>query len=258
MNLAQASGYRTSTEVRRDAPLTIVVPVYNEGENFPRLWGEMTASVRSPFLVFVVYDFDADNTVPAVQNIIDRGEERLRLVKNAVKPGVVGAICTGLDLAVCGPVLIVMADLSDDLRVVDQMLALYRQGYDVVVGSRYMRGGRIEGGPLLKKTLSRIAGVSLHYLRGLPTRDATNAFKIYDAAMVRSMLVESQRGFELNLELTVKAFLTGHPITEIPSVWRDRTAGESRFRLWKWLPRYLRWSFFAFRRRQTHLGGESL
>lgn len=231
---------------RNGAPLVIVVPVYNEGANFPQLWDAVTRSVRSEFVAVVVYDFDADDTVPVVQKAIDGGESRLRLMKNAYGRGVVGAIRTGFSAAERGPMLVVMADLSDDLLVVDGMLSLYRQGYDVVVGSRYMPGGRIEGGPLLKKTLSRMAGVSLYYMRGLPTHDATNAFKIYDAAMLHGMNIESKLGFELNLELTVKAFLQGRRIAEIPSVWRDRTAGESRFRLWKWLPHYLRWYLYAF------------
>jgi hypothetical protein len=114
-----------------------------------------------------------------------------------------------------------------------------------------MCGGRIEGGPWLKKTLSRFAGVSLYYLRGLDTHDATNAFKLYDKNMLRSIVIESQNGFELNLELTVKAFLKGYRIVEIPVTWRDRMAGESHFRLWKWLPSYLRWYLYAFRPRLT-------
>lgn len=227
--------------------LTIVVPVFNEAANFPRLWGAITQSIQGEFDALVVYDFDADNTVPAVRELINAGEHRLRLVKNNAGKGVVGAICTGFEQVHDGPVLVVMADLSDDLTVVGEMLELYHQGYDVVAGSRYMPGGRIEGGPFVKKTLSRMAGVSLHYLRGMPTHDATNAFKLYDAAMLRGMRIESKWGFELNLELTVKAFLTGHRIAEIPCVWKDRVAGKSRFRLWRWLPHYLRWYCFAFR-----------
>jgi dolichol-phosphate mannosyltransferase len=234
---------------RSGAPLTVVIPVYNEGPNFPGLWQAITESVRSEFVAIVVYDFEADNTIPVVQQVIDRGEPRLRLLRNSIGRGVVGAIRTGFNTVTEGPVLVVMADLCDDLRVVDSMLQLYRQGYDVVVGSRYMPGGRIEGGPFLKKMLSRMAGVSLHYLRGLPTHDATNAFKVYDGAMLHAMQIESRLGFELNLELAVKAFLNGRRIAEVPSVWKDRTAGESRFRLWKWLPEYLRWYFYAFRRR---------
>ncbi len=94
-----------------------------------------------------------------------------------------------------------------------------------------------------------MAGLSLRWVRGLPTHDATNAFKIYDRAMVKSFEIESRGGFELNLELTVKAFLAGYRITEVPSTWRDRSQGQSRFRLWKWLPSYLRWYLYAFRRK---------
>jgi dolichol-phosphate mannosyltransferase len=227
--------------------LSIVIPVYNEGPNFSQLWKQVSTLVTADFSACVVYDFDQDDTVPVVNEIIRGGEPRLRAVKNQRGRGVVAAIMTGFDVAPDGPVLVVMADLSDDLGQVDRMLALYQQGYQVVVGSRYMKGGRLIGGPFFKQMLSRLAGTSLYWLRRLPTHDATNAFKIYDRAMVKSFSVESRGGFELNLELTVKAFLAGFRIAEVPATWHDRTSGESRFRLWKWLPLYLRWYFHAFR-----------
>jgi glycosyltransferase involved in cell wall biosynthesis len=235
---------------RRGRPLTIVVPVFNEADNFPQLWEGMSSLIRSEFVAIVVYDFDEDNTIPVVQQLIRNGEARVRLVKNEYGDGVVGALRTGFKAIAHGPVLVIMADLSDDLKDVDAMTALYREGYDVVVGSRYMPGGRIVGGPWLKKTMSRLAGTSLHYLRGMPTHDATNAFKMYDVAMLNSLTIESREGFELNLEITVKAFLRDRRIAEIPTVWIDRTAGTSRFRLWKWLPSYLRWYLYAFRPRR--------
>lgn len=226
--------------------LTIVIPVYNEGENFPALWEALDSAVHTPFEALVVYDFEADNTLPAVRERVAGGESRLRLVRNTVGPGVVGALRTGFAHVAEGPVLVVMGDLSDDLAQVDSMVELYRQGYQVVAASRYAPGGKTLGGPWLKKTLSRLAGLSLHWLRGLPTCDATNAFKVYDAAMLNSLRLQSSAGFEINLEITVKAFLRGYRITELPGTWRDRTSGQSRFRLWAWLPRYLKWYFFAF------------
>ncbi len=229
--------------------LTIVVPVYNEGGGFEALWSELTTQLRFPFHALVVYDFDEDDTVPVVNAVIARGERRLRLVKNNIRRGVVGAVLTGFRQVDEGPVLVVMADLSDDLAQVGRMMDLYQQGYDVVVGSRYMKGGHIVDGPFLKQGLSRIAGVSLCWLRGIPTHDATNAFKIYDGAMLKEFTLQSQHGFELNLEITVKAFLNGHRITEAPTVWRDRTQGKSKFKLWAWLPHYLRWYFAAFQPR---------
>lgn len=237
-------------------PLTVIIPVYNEGENFANLWREICTKIRSEFKAFVIYDFDEDNTVPVVQAIIHDGESRVRLVRNRIRKGVVGAIVTGFDQVEHGPVLVVMADLSDDLGQVDSMLTLYRRGYHVVVGSRYMKGGGFEGGPWFKQFLSRMAGLTLHWFRGIPTHDATNAFKIYDRDMLRSLVIESQGGFELNLELTAKAFLRGYQIAEVPSRWHDRSHGHSRFRLWAWLPHYLRWYLYAFQPRRVLRGTE--
>jgi len=236
---------------RERGPLSIIVPVFNEGQNLPTLWNELTASVRSPFLAYVVYDFDEDDTVPVVASMIENGEQRLRLVKNQIKRGVVGAIRTGFQAAPAGPLLVLMADCSDDVAQVDHMLEKYYDGADVVAGSRYMKGGKLIGGPPFKQFLSRMSGLSLHWLRGFPTHDATNAFKIYDSAMVREFTIESTGGFELNLELAVKAFLAGRTITEVPVSWRDRTAGKSNFKLWRWLPKYLRWYFYAFQPRRS-------
>jgi len=230
-----------------DRPLTIVIPVYNEGLNFGRLWLEIAQHLDFPFTALIAYDFEEDDTLPVVEKIRSQGETRLKLVKNSYGRGVVGAIRSGFDRAADGPVLVLMADLSDDLSRVGPMLELYERGSHIVVGSRYMKGGRLIGGPRFKQALSRLSGLSLCWVRGIPTHDATNAFKIYDRAMLDAIRIESKGGFELSLEITVKAFLAGYVISETPTAWLDRTAGQSRFRLWKWLPHYLRWYFMAFR-----------
>jgi dolichol-phosphate mannosyltransferase len=231
-------------------PLTIVIPVYNEGANFRALWAELSSGIKTPFTAVMVYDFDADNTLPVAREIIAGGESRLRLLRNAYGRGVTNAIKTGLEAVESGPVLVTMADLSDELTTVDRMYELYLTGCDLVCGSRYMKGGQLIGGPFLKQLMSRVSGLTLYYLRGVPTHDATNSFKLYDAAMVHDLKVESVAGFELGLELTVKAFLNGYRIVEIPSTWRDRTAGTSRFRVLHWLPHYLKWYFYAFQPRR--------
>jgi glycosyltransferase involved in cell wall biosynthesis len=236
---------QTSTE------LSLVIPVYNEGANFPALWSAVTSQIRSRFRAFVVYDFDEDNTVPVLRQIISAGETRLVPVKNNVGRGVIGAIRTGFNLVESGPVLVIMADLSDDLAKVDRMVEYYRQGYQVVAGSRYMPGGRLLDAPPLKGAMSRIAGLTLHWLRGIPTHDATNAFKLYDSKVLKRMTIESTAGFELSLEITVKAFLAGYRIVELPTTWRGRTQGESRFKIWAWLPQYLKWYFYAFRPKRS-------
>jgi hypothetical protein len=112
-----------------------------------------------------------------------------------------------------------------------------------------MRHGRQIGGPRVKGFLSRAAGVSLRWFSGIPTHDATNSFRAYRGAFLREIEIESTGGFELALELTAKAFARGKRVTEVPSVWRDRSAGKSRFRLAAWLPQYLRWYVYAIRNR---------
>src|SRR5262249_49994564 len=162
------------------APLSIVVPVLNEAEAFPQLWEELCSKIRADFRVFMIYDSDHDTTLPVAQKIVAAGERRLRLVKNAVRPGVVGAILTGFNQAGDGPVVVVAGGLSDDLEKAVAMFELYHQGFDIVAASRYMKGGKLENGPFFKQMLSRVAGLTLHWLRGVPTHDATNAYKLYD------------------------------------------------------------------------------
>lgn len=244
-------GSRCDESAILNLTLQIVIPVYNEAENFPHLHQAISCSIRVPFIANIIYDFDEDTTVPVVRRVIENGDTRFRLLKNTVKRGVVGALLTGFRSVSEGPVLVVMGDLSDDLTKVEPMLELYREGWHIVAPSRYMRGGKLIGGPFLKRNLSRWAGRSLRLLRGLPTSDPTNAFKLYDAQMLHSLNLESDGGFELGLEITVKAFLAGYRIAQIPATWTDRTAGESRFRLWHWLPKYLRWYSYAFRKRSA-------
>jgi glycosyltransferase involved in cell wall biosynthesis len=231
-------------------PLALIVPVYNEAENFPALVAEVERHLVVPFTMLVVYDFDEDTTVPVARSLAAT-RPWLRLVKNQFGRGVVGALKTGFATASRGPALVLMADLSDDLRVVPAMLALYRQGFQIVCPSRYVRGGQQLGGPPFKRFLSRAAGLSLRWLVGFPTHDATNNFRLYDAALVNRLGIDSSGGFEVALELTAKAFRRGVRVAEVPATWRDRTAGQSRFRLVKWLPRYLYWYAYALAGRFT-------
>jgi glycosyltransferase involved in cell wall biosynthesis len=198
--------------------------------------------------VVVVYDQDNDTTIPVVQRIASHYAFAIRLVKNHFGRGALNAIKSGFCEARHEAVLVIMADLSDDLRIVDDMYRLVTdEGFDIVCGSRYMPGGKQIGGPLLKKTLSRLAGTTLHHVVGISTSDVTNSFKMYNRRFLEGIQIESTGGFEVGMELVVKAFVSGGRITELPTTWQDRTAGKSRFRLWHWLPHYLRWYVYAFR-----------
>jgi hypothetical protein len=164
----------------------------------------------------------------------------LVVVRNP-KRGVLGALITGLRYPERGAVVVSMADLSDDHAQIDAMYALYRSGCGVVAASRYSKGGRQLGGPRLKRLLSRAAGLSLRWLGGIPTYDPTNNFKLYGKELIDAVEIESTGGFEVALELTVKARRLGFRIGEVGTTWTDRVAGKSNFKLMKWLPSYVRW-----------------
>lgn len=228
--------------------LSIVLPVYNEGEAVEPIPRALSAAVRAPHEIVVVYDFDADTTVPVVARLAAE-IPGLRGLRNDRGRGVLNAMKAGIAATAAPYVLISMADGSDEPGVVDPMMALARNGADIVAASRYMRGGRQLGGPLLKRLMSRMAGLTLHWFAGVPTHDPTSNFKLYSRRFLEATTIESTAGFELALELTVKATLAGRHVAEVPTTWRDRTSGQSNFRLRKWLPHYLHWYGVAFRGR---------
>ena len=228
--------------------LDIVVPVYNEGDGILRLFEEIQREIKAPKKVLVVYDFDADTTVPVVKNNKDKYPFDIELVLNTIGRGALNAIKMGMNVAQDEMVLVMMADSSDKLDVVDSMCKKMEDGYDLVCGSRYMKGGRQNGGPLLKGLFSRTAGMSLHLLTRIPTHDCTNSFKLYRKSMLENIEIESTGGFEIGLEITVKAYTRGYKIAEIPSEWFDREEGKSNFHMWRWLPKYLHWYFYCIRK----------
>jgi len=228
------------------------MPVYNEGEAVEPVIRRLSAAVRTPHEILVVYDFDEDTTVPVVARLAPE-IAGLRGLRNDIGRGVLNAMKAGIAEARGEYVLVSMADGSDEPAIVDRMVELARSGADVVAASRYMRGGRQVGGPLLKRLMSRTAGLSLHWFGGVATHDPTNNFKLYSRRFLDSVRIESRAGFELALELTVKATLADRPVAEVPTTWRDRTAGQSNFKLRAWLPHYLRWYGTAFRGRLAKL-----
>jgi dolichol-phosphate mannosyltransferase len=229
---------------------SIVLPVFNEGANIGAYCRRALNALPPGFELLIAYDFEEDDTLPALQGLSPEDRpERVRLVRNRLGRGVRFAIDAGMREAEADVVMVSMADLSDDFSAAEEMVSRAERGAAVVCASRYMHGGAQHGGPWLKGLLSRMAGVSLHWLVGLPTHDPTNSFKAYRRDFLRRTPIESTAGFSLGLELTLKAHFAGERVEEVPAQWWDRTAGQSRFRLFAWLPLYLRWYFWAFGQR---------
>ncbi|EKE14829.1 MAG: glycosyl transferase, family 2 [uncultured bacterium] len=237
---------------------SIIIPVYFEEDNILSELEEIKKKVKTTYEIIVVYDLDNDPTVGVVEKYIKKNKSKnIFLKKNNIgsKRGVINAVKTGIYYAKTKIIVVSMADLSDDIGKIDKMYNLIERGFDIVCASRYMKGGRQIGGPFLKNIFSRLAGISLFYL-GLPTHDPTNAFKMYRKSIFSRIKILSDGGFEYSLEVIIKAHKKGLKIAEVPATWRDRAVGKSKFKLLKWLPKYLRWYWYCLsspRRRGSSL-----
>jgi dolichol-phosphate mannosyltransferase len=225
--------------------VSIIVTAYNEGETIVAYLDRLLESVTLPCEVLVVYDSPDDTTRPWVEKYA-AAEGRVRPTLNTDGPGPARAIRFGFTHATADVVVVTMADGCDDPCQIDQLTRLVERGVAVAAASRYMRGGQQIGGPPVKSALSRLAGMSLHLLTRVGTRDATNSFKAYSARFVAAVGIESDAGFEVGLELVAKAHRRRQRVAEIPTIWLERTVGSSNFQLGKWIPKYLRWYRYAF------------
>jgi dolichol-phosphate mannosyltransferase len=227
--------------------LSIVIPVYHEEKSINTLLTKLSTSVKTKNEILIVYDTKDDPTIEAVKKYLTTHKKvNLQLIKNCFgnNRGVLNAIRTGFSKIKGDAAVVIMADLSDDLKIIDKMYQKIKKGDNIVCGSRYMKGGKKIGGPILKSLMSKVAGISLYYL-GIPTHDSTNAFKMYSKDVLGKIKIESKAGFEYSLELIAKAYSLGFKISEIPSTWIDRTSGKSKFKILEWLPSYIKWYFLA-------------
>lgn len=225
--------------------VSIVVPAYNEGDHIEAFLNRLLEAVSTPCEVLVVYDTPDDTTAAPAQRYAAEHPE-IEPVLNSYGRGPANAIRFGIDKARAPVVVVTMADGSDDPRQIDGLTRLVERGVVIAAASRYMPGGQQVGGPFLKRTLSRWAGRTLHWLARVGTKDATNSFKAYNAEFVREVKIHSRSGFEIGLELTAKARRLRKPVAELPTIWLDRTEGKSNFDMAAWVPRYLHWYRFAF------------
>jgi dolichol-phosphate mannosyltransferase len=195
--------------------------------------------------VLVVYDEANDTTIPALAKL-QLEFRNLRSVQNTYGRGPANAIKFGIDQATAQVVVVTMADGCDDASQIAVLTRLVERGVVVACASRYAKTGQQVGGPLIKGLMSKIAGLSLYYGARVGTRDATNSFKAYSTKFVRAVKIESDKGFEIGIELVAKARRYRQPVAEIPTIWLDRSFGVSNFKIATWLPRYLKWYCYAF------------
>src|SRR5581483_951347 len=226
--------------------LDIVIPVYNEG---PVILGTLAAlrrEVKTPARILICYDKPDDDTLSTIAAHPELQQDlTIEYVLNKTR-GAHGAVMTGFAESRTPYVLMYPADDDYNAGILDGMVAKPEEGNAIVCASRFMSGGCMVDCPWLKAVLVRAANFTLFHLARLPTRDASNGFRLFSRRVIDGITVESETGFCYSLELLVKAHRLGWRVGEVPARWFERSAGTSRFRVLRWIPAYLRWYLYAF------------
>jgi dolichol-phosphate mannosyltransferase len=208
----------------------VVLPTYNERENIAQIiYGVLSADAR--FDVLVVDDSSPDRTAAAVRTI-ELSSPRVRLVQRDRKMGLGSAYVLGFETGAregFGAVCTMDADLSHDPRYLVEMLAM--QGdHDVVIGSRYIAGGRIEGFTIWRKLNSAIANILARRFIGNDVRDCTSGYRLYSMPFLEKLDLPALEasGYSMLVELLYEARLNRARVTEHPIVFKNRVAGKSK------------------------------
>ena len=175
--------------------LDIVIPVYNEGNIILATLDALAKGVRTPMRILVCYDLPDDNTLRTIKANPERvAGLAVEFVRNHSR-GPHAAVMAGFAASSAPFVLVFPADDDFNAGMVDAMVAKAEQGADVVCASRFMPGGCMVGCRWLKAVLVRTAAFTLHHIAGLPTRDATNGFRLFSRRVIERVEIESESGF---------------------------------------------------------------
>lgn len=225
--------------------LDIIIPVYEEGENIVESLETIRRCVKTPHRVLLCYDYEEDSTLTALKKYEHANSERLVLVKNQGK-GAAEAVFSGISASTAPAVLIYVADDFENAKVIDSMYIEFERGCDIVVGDRFTEGGCMVGFPLLKRTLVRLAAITLHLFGRVSTKDPTNGIRLYSRKLLQEVPIESRVGWAFNLEILIKCERAGAKVGNVPYRHLERIRGASKFKVLEWLPHYLKWYVFAF------------
>ncbi len=208
----------------------IVIPTYNERENIETLILEIL-TLHHPFHILVVDDFSPDGTWKVVSHIAEE-EERVNLIIRRKKEGLGKAYREGFQWGLKENFEIIFqmdADFSHHPLYLPVFLERMKEA-DVVIGSRYVWGGRVSEWSKGREILSRAGNLYTRLFLRLPIKDITSGFRCYRREVLESMPWErfSSHGFAFQIEMTYYAYRKGFRIVETPITFQGRKKGASK------------------------------
>ena len=224
-------------------PLEIIVPVFNEAEKILKLMEFFKSNIKTKFRVLFFYDLETDDIFEYKEKFKEFDFEII-LIKNPSR-GPCSAIKEGFKSGNSDCVIVYPADDFINFEILDIMYNHYLDGNHIVAASRFIKGGSMKNCPLLKSILVRLASFTLYHLSSIPIKDASNGFRLFSRKLLNEMNIESEVGFAYSLELLAKCNRLGYKISEVPAQWEERSEGSSRFKIFKWLPQYLKWYIYG-------------
>ncbi|GAA5506386.1 glycosyltransferase family 2 protein [Novipirellula caenicola] len=222
--------------------LSIVIPAYNEQHNIGPCIDELMSFLVDQHHIdtelIVVNDNSQDETEAEVLERVTRWPN-VRLIRRQSPGGFGRAIRSGLEFVRGSVVVIYMADRSDHP---DDVLCYYdtiQQGYDCVFGSRFIRGASVKQYPKVKLVVNRIVNKAIQWMFWTDMNDLTNAFKAYRNEVIEQCGPYRACHFNITLEMSLSALISGYKIKQVPIKWEGRTWGSSNLRMREMGRRYL-------------------
>lgn len=217
--------------------VTIVIPVRNEEGNIIQTLQSIKRKVRFLYYIIVVDGRSTDKTFTLVNNYIKK-HKNVSIIKTSPEMSAFKeSLEVGINATKTEFVAVMMGDLCDDPYTLNQMYEDILNGSDIVVGSRYMKGGAKIGDPKIQGAISWAVNKTLYMFTGIPTRDASNPFKMYKKALLKDIKTLS-RANEIPIEIIYRAYFSGAKITEVPTTWKGRKTGKSKFKTLQVIPGY--------------------
>ena len=209
----------------------VVIPTYDEKDNVRKMAKavlDLELSTLNLELLFVD-DNSPDGTGEVIEEMM-KSESRIHCLHREKKEGLGRAYVAGFKTAIeLGAERIVQmdCDFSHDPKDLPRLIA---EDADLVIGSRYVKGGETPGWPFKRRLISRAGGIFIRTVTGMPLRDPTGGFKCWKASTLRTIDFETvgSKGYSFQLEMNHRTWKAGCSIKEIPIVFTDRVAGYSK------------------------------
>jgi len=210
--------------------ILVIIPTYNELENIQKLVPQVLAQ-NSKIEILVVDDNSPDGTADAVEKMMQT-TSRLHLLKRSSKMGLGTAYVAGFRFALERQYNIIFemdADFSHDPEEIPRFLETIRD-YDLVIGSRYIRGVNVVNWPMSRLLLSWLANLYTRIVTGLPLKDSTSGYKCFKRRVLEAIDLDrvNSDGYAFQIEMDFKAWKKGFRLIEIPIVFVDRDVGVSK------------------------------